>query len=270
MKLQLHLLFISIILSFATCSSPQKKEEAAKPSGSEKPTQKSLNSEPNQLSMLESISDGRALPTTSAWSEDKYKQFDETNFKSFSGFSKRILMTAPDMGLLNASIFFHTNLARKQVGMKPLQYSKALEEVAFSHSQDMVTYNFYNHVSPVRGKETFADRLGLVGIEKATAIENIGNFYALEYKSGTPIFTPEQNGTDFFSYSLNGSPIPMRTYESLGKDIVEHWMNSPAHRRNVLNPGVSFLGCGAYIYEDPSFHRIARVKTTQVLSGRSN
>jgi hypothetical protein len=55
---------------------------------------------------------------------------------------------------------------------------------------------------------------------------------------------------------------------SLAREVVQQWMASEGHRKNILNPVYRYLGCGAELYKDPSFYGMARFKITQYFSSR--
>ena len=126
----------------------------------------------------------------------------------------------------------------------------------------MVRYNFFSHVSPVRGKKTLSDRLAKVGIDNAYKGENLATVCVMEYQSGKPVFTPPQNG-GYFSYTHKGKPIVYRTYLTVAKTVVKHLMGSPGHRKNILTKEFKFLGVGATLFKDRKFHKMPYFKVTQ-------
>jgi uncharacterized protein YkwD len=262
--------FFLIIVSFLNCDTTPKKTEKLKPVIQDKPKATVANSidEKKDLAFLESIEDGRNLPSSGKWKEDQYAEFTEQTFPSYPPAREVIDFKTIDYPLLNAAVFYATSKERRKLGMKPYRYSELCEQAAFAHAQDMVNLNFYSHTSKVSGKETIKDRLELVGIMNAVAGENIINSFAIDYKAGTPVYTPEQNVSKQFSYQKNGPPIPNHTYLSLAESLVSAWMNSPNHRRNILNPEFSYLGTGNFHFKDATFHGIDKVKGVQVFSSK--
>jgi uncharacterized protein YkwD len=115
-------------------------------------------------------------------------------------------------------ILLYTNKVRKRNGLRLLRLSRALRYMAQKHNRHMCSTKIFEHESDAfpKGWKTFGGRLKKVGLEEGG--ENIA-------------------------------------YRSLGerrriwaKEVVKGWMNSPPHRRNILNPryrylGVGFLGC---------------------------
>ena len=142
--------------------------------------------------------------------------------------------------LFNAAIFYCTNIQRIKYGRKPLKHSVYLQKSAEDHSKDMVIYNFYSHKSPVKGKRTMKDRFSAVGIDSDYKAENIFNSF-------------EKNPT----------------YWSFASELVQGWMDSNGHKKNILNSKYNYLGCGVYYYENPEWKDYFWVKATQNFSSEN-
>lgn len=174
-------------------------------------------------------------------------------------------MDSIDYPLLQAAIFYETNRERIKFNLSPFSHSPALEKAAAEHSWSMVRLNFFSHSSPVQGKRTLQDRLNGVGVVNSSSAENIADVFGIEYISGKAVYSPEQN-KGYFSYTLKGRPIENHTYVGLARNALEGWMNSPGHRKNILNPRYAFLGVGAAHYKNPRFFNIDNFKLTQNFS----
>ncbi|GBF51134.1 cysteine-rich secretory family protein [Leptospira ryugenii] len=263
---------ISILILFliSCVSPPPKVEKVVVPEKKieKKETVQEDTQPKTELAFLESIEDGRNIPSSGNWTAEQYNSFNEQTFFSYEPAKQTIDFQNFDYPLLHAAIFYTASKERRKLGMKAFKYSSLCEQAAFGHAQDMVKYDFYSHTSKVTGKETLRDRLELVGLVKPISGENIISAFALDYKPGTPLYTPDQNTHKKFSYTRNGPPIPNHTYISLADYLVETWMNAPAQRRNILNPDFSYLGTGAYYYQDAKFQNIDRVKAVMVFSSK--
>ncbi|GAX88538.1 CAP domain-containing protein [Effusibacillus lacus] len=99
-----------------------------------------------------------------------------------------------------------TNQARAANGLKPLRYNWEVTRVARHKSEDMRDRGYFSHQSPTYGSPF--DMLRAYGVSFRGAGENIA--------AGQP--TPEE--------------------------VVKNWLNSPGHRRNIMNPSFTELGCG--------------------------
>lgn len=97
------------------------------------------------------------------------------------------------------------NKERKSAGLKLFIMDASLQRVARSHSSDMEKRNFFSHTNP-DGESPF-DRMKKAGINYMKAAENVA-------------------------------------YNSSVKEIHKSLMDSPGHRKNLLNPQLGMIGIG--------------------------
>lgn len=125
-----------------------------------------------------------------------------------------------DEEALAKALFDESNKARKENGLIVLIEDMQLSVVGRTHSQDMMTRNYQSHYSPEgegpdgRVRRLYPELLGSIG-------ENIG---------GTEV--------------INGSLDPI---DKLAHDIVVAWLNSPEHRKNLLNSSFTHMGMGVAV-----------------------
>jgi uncharacterized protein YkwD len=173
------------------------------------------------------------------WNATYYTSYSLNSFKQLAEVHQKIAGSKFNFRLMDAALFFRTNEERIKYNLPEFYFSIALEKAALGHSIDMVQQNFYSHQSPVPGKEDMSDRLKRVGVNFMACAENIYDF----------------NDED-------------PTYWSLAGKLVEGWMNSSGHRRNILNPNYKHLGCGAWPYSNPEWPSYKWFKATQDFSDR--
>lgn len=101
------------------------------------------------------------------------------------------------------------NVERAKVGIGPLKLGELLTEVARLKSQDMADNDYFDHTSPTYGSPF--DMMKQFGIKYTTAGENIACGHT----------SPEV--------------------------VISCWMNSPGHKKNILNPNFGTLGVGYVI-----------------------
>ncbi|MBF2063102.1 MAG: CAP domain-containing protein [Calothrix sp. C42_A2020_038] len=101
-----------------------------------------------------------------------------------------------------------TNAERQRAGLQSLKFNGRLAVAAQKHSVDMAMQDFFSHNS--KDNSSPFDRIKATGYRYSRAAENI-------YAGGS---TPE--------------------------DVVRGWMNSPGHRKNILNPEYQEIGVGYY------------------------
>ncbi|HJH11207.1 MAG TPA: CAP domain-containing protein [Metalysinibacillus jejuensis] len=97
-----------------------------------------------------------------------------------------------------------TNEYREQYGLPPLRYDRLLEQVAVVKAKDMVTTNYFEHKSPIYGQ-------------------------------------PWDMAT-IFDYKFVGYGENIARYFHSPQHTVLGWINSPGHRRNILNPHYTHIG----------------------------
>lgn len=104
------------------------------------------------------------------------------------------------------SLLHETNDERTGNGLGRLEIDKALSSAAQAKAQDMASRNYWSHVTP-DGKQPWYF-INKYGYDYSEASENL-------------------------AYGFTS-----------GKDTVSGWMNSPEHRKAMLNPDISEVGFG--------------------------
>ena len=98
------------------------------------------------------------------------------------------------------------NEERAKYNVAPLKWDDSLAALAESHCEDMIDRNFFAHNTP-DGQTPF-DRMKAAGISYSSAGENIA------------------------------------AGQSSPQNVMDSWMNSPGHRKNILNPDFEYIGVG--------------------------
>lgn len=98
------------------------------------------------------------------------------------------------------------NKERTSRGLQSLKFNSELSNVATLKSQDMIDKNYFDHTSPTYGSPF--DMMKKFGISYTSAGENIAM----------------------------GQETP--------QEVMNAWMNSDGHRKNILNPDFTELGVG--------------------------
>jgi uncharacterized protein YkwD len=136
-----------------------------------------------------------------------------TTIKAYTSNQSSVKDIPKVSGMSIAGILQYTNAERVKYGLQPLKLQTKLSNSALLKVEDMFTLQYFEHESPT-GK-TAADLVRSQGYDFQSVGENLalGDF-----------------GTD--------------------KKLVDAWMNSPSHRKNILNPKFTELGLavarGAY------------------------
>lgn len=174
------------------------------------------------------------------WSEKDYNSYDANKFFVRQDVNQRIDPAKFDFELLEAAVFYATNEKRVQFDLPIFTYDRFLLRSSRLHSANMKQYNFFSHVN--RKKKAFKTphlRIRYVGGRFKGTAENIAKFSVLELPADNS-YLIGKNGK---LQDKSGNELQGRTYKSLGKMIVDAWMDSEGHRENILGE-YQYLGCG--------------------------
>ena len=136
--------------------------------------------------------------------------------------------TAPlrDLEAVRSEMLARVNAARRSAGLAPLRRSPDLDRAAQEHASDLLERGYFEHVSPE----------GSTPLSRASAAGYRGLISEnLHRRTGTI------------------------------EAVLDDWLRSPGHRRNLLDPGASDLGVGLAIGPgyglDPSGYRVIWVQS---------
>jgi len=113
-----------------------------------------------------------------------------------------------DKSKFTAKVVYLVNLERRKAGLKPLRIHAATAKASRLKAIDMSKKNYFDHTSPTYGSPF--NLLTLQKISYRTAGENIAQ----------------------------GQRSPEK--------VMQDWMNSEGHRKNILNPGYTSIGTAYY------------------------
>jgi uncharacterized protein YkwD len=116
---------------------------------------------------------------------------------------------------LERAIFRFTNEVRQRNGVSPLSWDNSLRDVARGHSADMLVRNYFSHNTP----------------EGRSPHERI--------RAGCR-FPVTMTGENIWM----GSGYAPGDARQMARLIVDNWMSSPGHRKNLLHPDYTDIGVG--------------------------
>jgi uncharacterized protein YkwD len=108
-----------------------------------------------------------------------------------------------------SQIILEINKVRKQKNLPGLSLNHNLKQAAQEKAVDMAKERYFSHISPINGKK-WSDFIKESGYQYLEAGENLANGYST---------------TD---------------------EMVNAWMNSPSHKKNILSKTVDETGIGVY------------------------
>lgn len=115
-----------------------------------------------------------------------------------------------------------TNKERSKRGLKKLKWDETLAYAARYHAKDMAVDNYFDHDS--------YDRKGQRLIRSCSIFERIEAFINYPYLAEN-----------------------ISAGRSTPEDVVEAWMKSKGHRKNILNKNMTKLGVGYYFIQDAEY-----------------
>lgn len=201
---------------------------------------------------------------------DYYNNYSVESFGHIKDMHLQIPKTNLNEELLNAAVFWHTNIERQRHGLKQLQYHPKLGQMATMHSYQMQKYSFFNHENNFEARyHTLTDRLESVKDDTFHGFHSCGENIA-EYPtipSDMSISFSTFKGVQHM-YGPNGKEIIPYSYYEMAQRVVDGWMHSPGHRKNILNPDFIFLGCGCAAFEtNNNGLSVTYIKLTQNFGG---
>ncbi|HEY0511592.1 MAG TPA: CAP domain-containing protein [Thermoanaerobaculia bacterium] len=128
-----------------------------------------------------------------------------------------------DLGRVRAEMLTRVNAERQKAGAPPLKPNSKLDQAARRHAEDMLARHYFAHESP-EGK-TVRERTRVAGYDWRAIGENIaeGQLSVAE--------------------------------------VMDTWMHSPGHRRNILDPAFRELGVGLAFGKDGDGYQVEWVQT---------
>lgn len=201
---------------------------------------------------------------------DYYTGYNSNTFFAISDLQRRVPKFFANAELLNAAIFWLTNLEREKNGLPQFKFRGKLMQMATLHSEQMRQHKFFDHENKYDSRfKTLSDRLEHVKDNSFQGFmsfaENIADCPVI--KANESFTYSIKNGVVHF-YTMAGNEFFPYTYSEMAQSVVDSWMNSPGHRANIMNPDYRYLGCGCAPYEDKKEgYSITYFKLTQNFGG---
>lgn len=175
-----------------------------------------------------------------------------TNFMKLTEVNTSIDARNPNNSLLDAALFHATNEQRVKFIMPIFVYSVQLHKATIGHSEAMINQDFYSHENPFNtANKNMIDRIYLYTKQYRQMAENIAQHDILGGDDDKYCFEIPKKGQDFILLNCDTKKIiPLRTYAELARSVVNGWMNSPHHRRNILDPKLKSMATSGRISKD--------------------
>ncbi len=163
--------------------------------------------------------------------------------------------------LLDSAIRAEVNYHRCRAGLPKVgDAGNGLAKQAKKHSRWMARNQQLTHRSTVPGAATLKQRVKASGVKFRTGSENIGMVH--RYQIDNRRFKIKGQ-CQFATYE--GKSLPAHSYASLARHAVNLWMNSPGHRKNILDRKVTKMSTAVAF--DPKANYCGRFWLTQNFIG---
>lgn len=140
-----------------------------------------------------------------------------------------------DEAMLCSLIFNMTNAERARAGVGPLAQSRGAAAAATAHSRDMAQRGYFDHKSKgLIRRSNPSSRMAAYGYQPRMSAENIAMVPTFNNQI---IQTSSDRSRRVMAADYNG-------YHRLAQYAMQEWMNSPGHRKNILNGQLTTMGVG--------------------------
>lgn len=205
-----------------------------------------------------------ATLAAAGWAAPERQQLRSEEFARLPEVQAAIDFASFDQPLMVAAIFHETNRVRRQMGLVPFTHLSKLDEAADLKAAIGVMQGELSHQNPIPLTATPADRVRAVGLSYRQVAENLARLGILDLPAGlNQAGVRKRAGRDEYYQLDTKRTLEPRTYAGFATAVVQAWMDSPAHRANIVNPGFQSLGCGARTCRDLA-NRHEQIYATQV------
>lgn len=168
-----------------------------------------------------------------------------------------------NQSLLEDAIRVEVNFHRCRAGLPQVaDAGNGLTKQAQTHSRWMARAQKLSHKNSVAGASTLKQRIKNSGIRFRTGSENIGMVH--RYRIDNKRFKIVNARSCQFA-TRGGEILPAHSYATLARHVVDLWMKSKGHRKNILDNRVSKMS--AAVAFDPKNQFCGRFWVTQNFIG---
>ena len=162
-----------------------------------------------------------------------------------SGLAERVpvrMESGFDRRLVERHVYEMTNEQRRLAGAATLVRDEAVDLIAYGHSADMAARGYFAHDTP-EGLDPSA-RGQRAGYE---CRKDYGSYYTTGLAEN--IFQ-SHTYSSYMTAGVTSSYTWLEDEEELARQMMDGWMDSPGHKRNILDPQYDRIGVGVQISPD--------------------
>jgi len=172
------------------------------------------------------------LPVLCFGQSADYYQISAEEFLNSDIVHERFTSDEIDETRLEATIFHCVNQVRRQHQLTEFKFHPRLNQIARAHSKEMAELNYFSHQSPIKKNETMIQRFRNAQTNWSGQLaENI----AVSYTKSSLL-------SGYFPGEIENYPYD--TCLEFAKNILDKWLASAGHRKNILNPQLKRMAIG--------------------------
>ena len=180
------------------------------------------------------------LPIVEMDANEKYYDLSATEFFALTEVQQTIDPENLDKALLEAAVFFASCEARTGKRKSTFSFSSILQQSSRFHSDYLLELGTLNHLNTKDKKyKTPMMRIDAFGGKFDATAENLARIALLDFYDNAS-YIIGKNGQIL---DKTGKSIPLHTYASLARKVVDEWMHSKGHRQNLMGD-YNYLACG--------------------------
>ncbi|MBT6730393.1 CAP domain-containing protein [Candidatus Peregrinibacteria bacterium] len=163
----------------------------------------------------------------------------QNSLQNQSSFSERI----------QNEVLAATNAERIKEGLPTLKANKSLQSSAQKHAKQMSSIGYFSHVTP--DGLTYIDRIKASGYTDVDPVA-CGCQQVFSIQEGEAVRTEIRPNSIMYEENICSCKPKYALGENLARgqltaeEVVKDWMESPGHRRNMLEPKFTELGIGIF------------------------
>lgn len=144
-----------------------------------------------------------------------------------------------DKDLLEAAVFFASNEVRIDKRKTAYSYSPILIKSSRLQSDYLLELGTLDHLNKDKNLRTPMMRIDHFGGDFMATAENLARLSIFQLPDDGRYYKSEAG--EFLDQ--HGKPIIFHTYASMARKVVDGWMHSKGHRKNLMDD-YNYLGCG--------------------------
>ncbi|MEM7655163.1 MAG: CAP domain-containing protein [Bacteroidota bacterium] len=177
------------------------------------------------------------------WFDQSWKEF-----LAYPRLQDSIDLAHLNLDLLDAAVFHMSNRVRQENKRTVLRFDPSLRGVADFHARAMAKHDFVSHFN--RHNWLYSTLTKRSNRFHARALsENVASAFLFNYQSNTSYYVIREFQPPQFYRDRDAQRIVPFTYYEFAEELVNRWLNSPGHRRNLLSLKATRLGCAIRVSE---------------------